>query len=435
MTETSGSLVRTIGRWSLAALMVNTMIGASIFGLPSVIAGYLGRMSPLGYLVAGTGVAVIAACLAEVASQFQEAGGPYLYARAAFGQFVAIQIGWLTWLSRISAASAVANLFITYLSEFFPSVSGGVLRTTILAMTIGFLAGVNYRGVKIGNWLSNFFTITKVALLVFFLAAGLVALFLHANIGVIPARVDVTWADWVHAVILMIYAYSGFEAALFASGEARNIRKDVPIALLAALTSVTLLYVAMQYVVIHTLPNAAASGKPAVDAARHFLSPLGVTLVTMGTLVSVYGYLSAGMLHTPRLTFAMGRQGDFPAFFAAVHPRFRSPYVSIITFAALVIAFSVGGSFRWNATLSAVSRLFVYGCIAAALPALRKKQPGADAFRLPGGMLFPVLALVFTGVLITQMHLREVMVIAITFTMALVNWLFVRGGRKVSPAK
>src|ERR1700676_4563198 len=111
-------LVRAIGRWSLAALMINTMIGSSIFGLPSLIAAHLGRFSPAGYLVAFAGVAVIAACLAEVASQFQEAGGPYLYARAAFGPFVGIQIGWLTWLARISAASAVANLFLSYLTRF-----------------------------------------------------------------------------------------------------------------------------------------------------------------------------------------------------------------------------------------------------------------------------------------------------------------------------
>jgi basic amino acid/polyamine antiporter, APA family len=103
--------------------MLNTMIGASIFGIPSIIAEYLGRLSPAGYLIAFAGIAVIAACLAEVSSYFQEAGGPYLYTRVAFGRFAAIQIGWLTWLSRITACSGVANLFITYLSSFFPGVT------------------------------------------------------------------------------------------------------------------------------------------------------------------------------------------------------------------------------------------------------------------------------------------------------------------------
>src|SRR5258707_7112363 len=153
--------------------MLNTMIGASIFGLPSLIAARLGRLSPIAYFAAFAGVAVIAACLAEVASYFQEAGGPYLYAREVFGRFVGIQIGWLTWLSRISACSGVANLFLTYLTAFVPAARAPLVRAGILTVLIGFLAAVNYRGVTDGKWLSNFFTITKVLLLTLFVAAGL----------------------------------------------------------------------------------------------------------------------------------------------------------------------------------------------------------------------------------------------------------------------
>src|ERR1700732_4246189 len=152
--------------------MLNTMIGSSIFGLPSLIAAHLGRLSPAGYLVAFAGVAVIAACLAEVASQFQEAGGPYLYARAAFGPFVAIQIGWLTWLGRLSAASAVANLFISYLASFVPVVKAPLLRLAVIAALLSFLAALNYRGVSAGNRLSNLFTVTKLALLTAFVIGG-----------------------------------------------------------------------------------------------------------------------------------------------------------------------------------------------------------------------------------------------------------------------
>src|SRR5882724_11318568 len=205
--EQPTGLVRAIGRWSLAALMVNTMIGASIFGTPSLIAGHLGRLSPAGYLVAAAGLAVIMACFAEVASQFQEAGGPYLYAREAFGQFVGIQIGWLTWLSRISACSGVANLYITYLTAFVPAAGTRLVRGGVLAVLIGFLAAVNYRGVTDGKWLSNFLTITKVLLLTLFIAAGLAALQLHPEIRVIPAQVHAAPGDWFAAVLLMVYAY------------------------------------------------------------------------------------------------------------------------------------------------------------------------------------------------------------------------------------
>jgi APA family basic amino acid/polyamine antiporter len=422
-----GGLVRTIGRWSLAALMLNTMIGASIFGIPSIIAGYLGKLSPAGYLIAFAGIAVIAACLAEVSSYFQEAGGPYLYTRVAFGRFAAIQIGWLTWLSRITACSGVANLFITYLSSFFPPVTRGWTRATILAALIGFLAAVNYRGVSGGKALSNFFTITKILLLALFIVGGFMAIALHPSVRVTPASVPLTAANCFQAILLMVYAYGGFEAALFASGEASDPRKDAPAALLIAIVTATLLYICVQVVVIYTLANPGATTKPAVDSARQFLGPIGVTLVAVGTLISVYGYLSANMLHTPRVTFAMGERGDFPSFFAAIHPRFRTPHLSIVIFAIMLILFSIGGNFRWNASLSAISRLFMYGAIVAALPVLRRKYPQGGKFRLPAGMFFATVGLAFMGVLLTQMHRAELIVLSITFAVGLLNWLWARG--------
>jgi amino acid transporter len=408
------------------ALIINTMIGASIFGLPALIAARLGRWSPLGFLAAFAGIAVIAACMAEVASQFREAGGPYLYARAAFGSFLAIQNGWLTWLSRIAAVSAVANLFITYLSEFFPGVKAPFVRAAILTILIGFLAAVNYRGVTGGNWVSNFFTATKVTLLTFFIVAGLVALLLHPGIRVLPPATPTTATDWFDALLLMIYSYGGFEAALIASGETRDARRDIPFALFTAIAATTVLYIAVQYLVIHTIPDAGASITPVVDSARRFLSPLGVQIVAAGTLVSAYGYLSANMLHTPRITFAMGERGDFPAFFGKIHPRFRTPSVSIVIFAVVLLTFSIAGNFKWNAMLSSVARLFVYGSVAAALPALRKKHPQADRFRLPFGNSIAAITLLFCLVLVTRMHTGEFIVILITAALAFINWLWTR---------
>jgi len=426
LSEPAKGLVRTIGRWSLVALIINTMIGASIFGLPALIAARLGRWSPIGFLVAFVGITIIAACMAEVASQFREAGGPYLYARMAFGRFLAIQNGWLTWLSRIAAVSAVANLFIIYLAEFFPRVRTPFAKAGVLTILIGFLAVVNYRGVTGGNRLSNFFTVTKVALLGFFVVTGLTALALHPAIRVTPAATQTAAADWFEAVLLMIYSYGGFEAALIATGETRDARKDIPFALFTGIGATTLLFIAVQYLVIHTIPNVATSSAPAVDSARRFLAPLGVRIVAAGTLVSAYGYLSANMLHTPRITFAMGERGDFPAFFGKIHPRFRTPHLSIVIFAIVLLLFSIAGNFRWNAMLSSVARLFVYGSVAAALRALRKKQPQAEAFRLPYGILIAGLALLFTGVLVTRMHLGELIVISITTGLAFVNWLWAR---------
>src|SRR5215467_2162627 len=254
--------------------MVNTMVGASIFGLPALIAARLGKWSPFGFLVAFAGISVIAACLAEVASQFRESGGPYLYAKAAFGRFLAIQNGWLMWLTRIAAVSAVANLFITYMSELLPVVKLPLARASVLTVLIGFLALINYRGVTGGKQVSNFFTATKIALLIFFIVSGLTALALHPGIRIIPAATSSSARDWFEAILLMLYSYGGFEAALIVSGETRDARRDIPIALFAAIVTTTLLFISVQYLVVHTVADVASSGAPAVDSARRFLSPV-----------------------------------------------------------------------------------------------------------------------------------------------------------------
>jgi APA family basic amino acid/polyamine antiporter len=161
----STALIRTIGRWSLTALVINSVIGSGIFGLPSVVSGRVGQRAPVAYLVAGAGMAVIAGCLAEVASQFRKTGGPYLYARETLGRFWGIQIAWMTWLSRIAAGSGTANLFTTYLGQVYPRATEPAYRFAILSALVGVLAVVNYVGVKSGARASDFFTALKLVLL------------------------------------------------------------------------------------------------------------------------------------------------------------------------------------------------------------------------------------------------------------------------------
>jgi amino acid transporter len=176
-----------------------------------------------------------------------------------------------------------------------------------------------------GARLSNLFTVAKLLVLAFFICGGVLAILLRPEIRIDQPTLRIAAADWFDAILLMTFAYGGFEAALFVSGETRNSRQDAPVALLVALIAATILYVSVQYVVIKTLPNAALTTTPAADAAERFLGPAGASLIAAGILISIYGYLSANMLHTPRLTFAMGEQGDVPAVLAAIHARFRTP--------------------------------------------------------------------------------------------------------------
>ena len=422
----SSGLVRTIGRWSLSALIINSVIGGGVFGLPSVVAGRLGKYAPLAYLVAAAGIALVAACLSEVASQFSETGGPYLYARMALGRFWGIQIAWMTWLSRITAASGTANLFATYLAEFFPRALQPVYRVTILSALIGILAIINYQGVRSATRVSDFLTSIKIFLLLMFIAAGLGWLIAHGQVVPAPLTHAVALQDWLGAVLVLVFAYGGFEAVFFATGETRDPRKDSAVALFYALTLVTVIYTLVQVVINGTLANPSATERPLAESARHLFGNGAAAAIACGALVSIYGYLGANMLHTPRLTFALAECGDFPRFFAAVHPRFFTPHVSIIVYTILLLTFTVVGNFRWNIILSAVARLLTYASFAVALLVLRKKHPKADAFRLHGGPLIAILTLSFCVVLFMQTPLSNLSVVIGVIAIAALNWLLVR---------
>ncbi|MGB9435600.1 MAG: amino acid permease [Candidatus Acidiferrum sp.] len=426
MTESSHGLVRTIGRWSLTALMVNSIIGGGIFGLPSLLAARLGALSPLSCLGAGLGVLIIAGCIAEVSSRYDETGGLYLYARDALGRFAGLLVSWLTWLTRIAAPAAVANLFCTYLAQFFPSLGTRTGELLVLAVLLGHLAFFNYIGVKAGKNLSDFFTVVKVGFLLLFVFAGFFMLLLRPGIRV-PLSVPVLSAkNWFEAILLLVYAYGGFEGALFVGGESTNPKRDTPIALLLALATVSVIYTAVQFVTISTLPGAAASLRPLSDATEHFLGPAGASVMAFAALVSGYGYLSANLLHSPRITFAMAEHGDFPSFLAAIHPQYRTPYFSILLYAVLVFVFAALGNFQWNAMLSAVSRLAIYGAMAIAVPVLRRRNDGKAQFLLPAPYLFAALALLFSIILVTQMGRVEFYMVGTTCAIALLNWIFIR---------
>ncbi|HTT43608.1 MAG TPA: APC family permease [Steroidobacteraceae bacterium] len=418
-------LVRVIGRWSMVALAVNCIIGSGIFGLPSLLAGYVGRSSPVAVLIGGLAMGVIIGCYAEVASQFTETGGHYIYVRRAFGRFAGLQVGWLNLLSRITACGASVNLLVISLGEFWPSAGAPVPRLIIITLLVGTLAAANYRGVASGTLVSNVSVATKLVPLAVVGAVGLLYLALHGRTAPPLPAGDVH--GWLGAMLLLFFAYGGYETALNPMGEARDPRRDAAFALFVALIVVTFFYTALQLIVVDVLPDAPHSERPLADAARVMMGEGGAALISIGALISVYGYLSANMLSVPRGIFALAERGDFPRAFAAVHPGFRTPHVSILSVALLMWAFSLFGGFAWNVTLSAVARLFYYGAVCAAVPVLRRRQPGAAAFRLPGGALLPALGVLICLVLLTRVDFSKSLILLAVILAATVNWLLVRG--------
>jgi basic amino acid/polyamine antiporter, APA family len=428
MTQRQTELVRTIGRWSLTALTVNSVIGSGVFGLPATVAGLLGENSVLAVLIAGAAMGVIMACFAEVASQFAEAGGPYLYARAAFGRLLGILVGWMLYLSQTAAPAANANLFVLYLAEFWPAAKQFWLRALILTLLVWVLAFINLLGARQGTVVSNVFAVAKILPLLMVVLAG------AAFTIVRPAPLPITAPDtsaWLKAMALLFFYYGGFESALAPMSEAKNPRRDSVFALLGALAVCAIIYALVQWVVVGVLGSAATTDRPLADVARITMGYGGAALVAIGALVSVYGYLSAKLLGMPRVTFALAERGDLPPWFATVSPRFHTPWLSILVYATAVWGLALAGNFTWNVTLSVIARLFYFAVICAVLIALRKRQPNAPRLRMPAGSFLAVLGILIAlaltiHTLTTQADRTKWLIVAAASGGALLNWAWAR---------
>ncbi|MBZ5508088.1 MAG: APC family permease [Acidobacteriia bacterium] len=424
MEQGKTTLVRTIGRWSLVGLMINLVIGSGIFGLPSQVAALTGRQSPLVFVFAAAGIAVIAGCIAELASRFAESGGPYLYTRLAFGRFVGIQTGWVNWLSRVAATAAGANLFTVYLAEFWPALEHRIAAVFTMSVLLALLTAFNVRGVKVGAGMNNVLAVSKLVPLLTFILVG--CIFLSTS-GSPVARVQEQHPAnaWLNAILLVIFAYVGFESAMIPAGEAKSPERDAPIAILIAFAAVTPIYVLVQFVTVQTLSNPAQTQRPLAAAAHIFGGAPLVALIGLGALLSVLGYLAACMIAGPRILFALAEQKDFPRYFAAVHPRYRTPFVSILFFATLVWILALMGNFAWNARLTAISRLVTYALSCAALPTLRRKSTKQPRFHLPAGDLLAVIGIVFCGALVSRIGKAEILILLLTLVFGSLNWLIV----------
>jgi amino acid transporter len=379
------ALVRAIGRWDLAAAVVNGVIGSAVFGMPSEQAALTGALSPLAYLLAGLGVLVIVLCFAEVGSRFHEPGGPYLYAREAFGPLIGFEAGWLTFWIRVTAAAANLNVFVVYLAQVLPAAGTPRGRAATMVLVLGLITLVNLVGVRQATWTVNLFTLAKLLPL-----ALLVTLGLPAIEGETLASQAVEAPQWTRAILLLMFAYGGFEAPLIPASETRDPRRDSGFALLAALAVVAVVYMLVQLVVVGVVPGVAGVQAPVAAAFQALVGPAGVALASVAAMVSIYGYTTGSVLQGPRILYSMAERRELPGLFGRVHRRFRTPYAAILAYAALTLGLALYGSFAWNALLSAVVRLITYGLTCVALLVFRRRLAEPPGFRAPlAGLLAP----------------------------------------------
>ena len=397
-------LVRAIGRADLTSIVINTVIGAGIFGLPSKVFGQIGSFSLVALVVCALIVALIVLCYAEVASRFTATGGPYLYAKEAFGSAVGFEVGWLYWIVRVTTFAANCNLLVTYLGFFVTDADKGWLRILFICAVLGVITVVNLIGVRESTTLTNVFTVGKLVPLLIFSLVGIFFINpINFDFSVVPA-----YSSFSSAVLLLIYAFVGFEAAVVLTGETKEPHRTIPFALITALTIVAAFYIVIQSVSIGVLPGLAESQRPIADAAAVFMGPVGAAFITAGALVSIFGNLNVGVLSSTRMLFAMSEQRDLPGIFERVHPRFRTPYVSILITSAVMLVLTIQSSFLTAVAIATITRLIVYATTCLALPVLRRRSGVPTApFSLPLGILASVLSTALIVWLLTNIDFAK----------------------------
>lgn len=431
MNETK--LVRGISRWDLVAITINLIIGAGIFGLPSKVAALIGTYSLFAFVACGIIIAFIVLCFAEVSSRFEATGGMYLYAKEAFGSIVGFEVGWLYWIVRITTFAANCNLLLSYLGFFYPSANLGSTRIILILLVVTIITVVNFLGVRQSAIFTNIFTIGKIVPLLIFVAVGL--FYIQPENFTFAAAVPNNSA-FASAVLLLIYAFVGFEAAVIPAGEVRDPQRSVPFALLVALAVIVVLYIAIQIVSIGTLPGLAASERPLADAANNFLGIYGAAFITIGAIVSILGNLNGGFLPASRIPFAMAEQKELPRLLSATHSKFQTPYVSLFLTSIVILVFTVQSSFVSALTIATITRLLVYATTCAALPVFRNRNdvPKA-AFVAPFGIVAAIFSLILTiWLLVNVDYKKEGLTVLIVAAIGLVFYFAYRffGGKPES---
>jgi APA family basic amino acid/polyamine antiporter len=422
-TTSRAGLVRGIRRWDLVALTINAIIGAGIFGLPAKVYALIGTYSLIAFAACALVVLLIILCFAEVSSRFDETGGPYVYAREAFGGTAAFEVGWLMWLARLTAFAANCNLMINYLSFFWPAAASALWRSSIIVFVIALLTVINILGVRQAAIVSNFFTVGKLVPILIFIAAGLFFVKPQAYVlGSAPSA-----AAFSQSVLLLIYAFTGFEMAAIPAGEASNPQRNMPHSLLMAIAVVAGCYILIQIVCVGTLPELAQSQKPLADAGSRTMGALGGAMISAGAIISIVGNLNITLLAGPRIPFAMAEQKQLPALIGRVNKRFATPDVAIIMTAAIALVFTLKQSFVQALTISTIARLLTYAATCAALPILRRRTDAPPAkFRLPGGMIISLAALILAAWLLANSTLREAVVAVIAGAIGFAIFLLYR---------
>jgi APA family basic amino acid/polyamine antiporter len=398
--DTRGAPLRVIGFWTVVSLVMGNMIGSGVFLLPSSLASFGGGLSLIGWGVSAAGSLLLAVAFARLARLYPVTGGPYAYARAAFGDLAGFLVAWSYWISIWSALAALAVAAVGYLDPFIP----GVVRTPWAAATLAIalvwvVVLINVRGVELAGRVQVVTTVLKVLPLAFVAIAGLAA-FEPSRFGLGTDGAGDTARGVMAVVTLTLWAFLGLESGTIPAGRVVDPDRTIPRATVTGTVLTTGIYVLGTVGVMSLVPleHLASSSAPFADAARVVAGDGAAAVIAAGAAISCFGALNGWTLMAGQVPLAAAGDGLFPSLFGRCTSR-QTPAAGIaiagVLASGLVLANAsrdLVGIFTFVILLSTLGALVPY--VFCALAGLMLRAPGES--RVPAGtVVVAALAFVF----------------------------------------
>jgi APA family basic amino acid/polyamine antiporter len=385
-------LRRELNAWDGVAIVIGITMGAGIFATPGRVDAYL---PSFGWVALAWGLAALTAFLggavyAELGSRLPQTGGEYIYLQKAYGPLVSFVYGWAQLLViRTNPGAALSLVAAEYLEYFVPFGPGG--RLTVAIAIVAALGFVNYFGLRAGKSVQNLTTILKVSGCVMFIAFAAVAIggnFANLSTEHVPAQGLGPIGNFTSAMLLTVFTFIGYDRLGFLAGEMQNPERNIHRVLLFGIGSLTVIYFLMilYYHAVMPIDMIAGSRMVTADAAAQVIGPMGVSLIVLTVIVSTIGSTNGTIMTCSRIYYAMARDGLFLSFLGKVHPRYHSPYFSVIAHCVWVVVLLLVGR---NLETFIGSLVFIvlisYALMTVALIRIRRMQPrDAQVYRVPG---------------------------------------------------
>ena len=368
-------LKRDLSYYDLTNIVIGAIVGSDIYIASAITAGLIGPLSIFVWIVAAIMATILALVFAYSSYYVPRVGGSFAFVSAAFDDFYGFLAGWSMWIAELVALPVFALTFTNYL-QYFVQLNDLQQLLTKAAFLFG-LTLVNIFGVKAAGKLNDILTIAKLAPLFLIVVVGLASFLYNPNFllnytPIAPLGFD----NFGTALVLIFWAYVGFEMGTLPAGEVKDPKATIPKAIITGMVVVTLFYLSTNFVIFGTVnwKDLAKTSTPLIFVGSALLGASGAALMSGGALVSVSGSDESGTLGTSRLSYAMSIDGLFPKAFSRIHPRFKTPFVSLIIQALIAFGLSTYSKLADLISFSVFNLAFSFLLVCLAFMVLKKSR-------------------------------------------------------------